>query len=236
MVVGKAAVFDVDGTLVDSVDQHARAWQDALRDFGIECTFDAARAQVGKGADQILPVFMPQDSVDSQGEKIVAHRLRIFRSKYLPQIQPFPCVRELFERIHANGMRIALASSAKADELDGYVRLVHVEGLVDVQVSSNDAKRSKPYPDIFLAALQKLNGITASEAVAVGDTPYDAEAARSAQMRAIGLLCGGFPEHGLREAGCEAIYRDPEDLLGRFDESPLIAQKSPAGGGLLLRN
>ena len=216
-----AVVFDVDGTLVDSVDQHARAWQDALRDFGIECAFETARRQVGKGADQILPVFMPEERVKSQGDDIVAHRLEIVRSRYLPEIKPFPCVPELFERIHAAGMRIALASSARAEELEGYVRLIHVEGMIDVRVSSTDAKRSKPYPDIFLAALERLDGVAASQAVAVGDTPYDAEAARSAEMQAIGVLCGGFPEDGLRAAGCEAIYRDPEYLLRRFDESPL---------------
>ena len=219
----KAVVFDVDGTLVDSVDQHARAWQDALADFGIRCSFEEARAQVGKGADQILPVFMPEERARSQGDEIVAHRLKIFRSKYLPELKPFPCVRELFERIHARGVCIALASSAKAEELDGYVRLIHVEGLVDVQISSNDAKRSKPYPDIFLAALERLDGAPALTAVAIGDTPYDAEAARAAGMNVIGVLCGGFPEKDLRASGCTAIYRDPEDLLRRFNDSVLAA-------------
>ena len=219
----KAVVFDVDGTLVDSVDQHARAWQDALGDYGIQCSFEEARAQVGKGADQILPVFMPEHRVRSQGEEIVAHRLEIFRTKYLPELKPFPCVRELFERIHAAGMRIALASSAKAEELEGYVRLIHVEGLVDIQISSNDAKRSKPFPDIFLAALERLYGVAASDAVAIGDTPYDAQAAREAGMNVIGVLCGGFAEKDLRASGCTAIYRDPEDLLRRFDDSILAA-------------
>ena len=218
MSVVKAVVFDVDGTLVDSVHQHACAWRDAFRDYNIECTYEAARAQVGKGADQILPMFMPEDLVRSRGEEIVAHRLETFRSKYLSELKPFPCVRELFERIHEAGMQIALASSARAEELEGYVRLVHVEGLVDVQVSSNDARRSKPYPDIYLAALNRLGDVRASEAVAVGDTPYDAEAARAAEMRVVGVLCGGFQEQSLRAAGCEAIYRDPKDLLRNFND------------------
>ena len=219
----KAVVFDVDGTLIDSVDQHARAWVDALRDFAVECSFEQVRPQIGKGGDQILPIFLPPDRVEREGEEILAHRLELFDSRYLKELRAFPHVRELFETIRASGRRTALATSAKSEELEKYLRLINIEGLVDAQVSSSEAEKSKPHPDIFLAAVNKLESIPASECVAVGDTPYDAEAARRAGMRVIGVLCGGFPEADLREAGCEAIYRDPEDLLRRFSESAIAA-------------
>ena len=217
----KAVIFDVDGTLVDSVDQHAHAWVDALRDFGVDCTFEQLRPQIGKGADQILPLFLPAAQIEREGEKLVAHRLRVFKTRYLPELRPFPCVRELFDAIRTSGRRTALATSAKAEELANYLRLIGIEGMVDAQASSSDAEKSKPHPDIFLAALGKLQTVDAGECVAVGDTPYDAEAARKAGMRVIGVLCGGFPEADLRRAGCEAIYRDPEDLLHRLHTSPL---------------
>ncbi len=92
---------------------------------------------------------------------------------------------------------------------------------MDVATSSDDADRSKPHPDIFEAALEKLDGAPRDAIIVIGDTPYDAEAAAKAGLRTVGLLCGGFPEADLRSAGCVAIYRDPEDLLNRFAQSPL---------------
>lgn len=209
-------MFDVDGTLIDSVDFHARAWQDALTDFGIACTFEQARRQVGKGADQILPVFIPEDQVETLGKQIVEHRLKLFEERYAPKLQAFPCVPELFAEAHRRGLRVALASSAKAEELDQYVQLIHVEGMVDSQVSSNDAKRSKPFPDIFLAAFHNL-GLEPEETLVIGDTPYDGEAARSAGAPFVAVLCGGFPEEELRASGARTVVQDPCDLLRSLD-------------------
>ena len=139
-------------------------------------------------------------------------------------MKPFPGVRELFERIKADGLRIALASSAKKEELERYKEIAGIADLVDAETSSDDAEKSKPHPDIFEAALERLEGVAADEAIAVGDTPYDAEAAGKAGIRTIGLLCGGWPEAELREAGCVAIYRDPADLLRQYDRSPLAGR------------
>jgi beta-phosphoglucomutase-like phosphatase (HAD superfamily) len=102
--------------------------------------------------------------------------------------------------------------------------LAHIVGLVDAQVTSDDAHRSKPCPDIFQAALAKLNDIDPAHALVVGDSPYDAEAARHARLRMIGLRCGEFPESGLRAAGCNVIFDDPQDLLRNFERSPLADQ------------
>ena len=222
----KAVIFDVDGTLVDSVGLHAQAWVDAFQEFGHEVSFADARRQIGKGGDQLLPVFMDRAEIAARGEALEKRRGEILKERYLPQIKPFPQVRELFERIEAAGLRIALASSAKAEELQTYKRLTRIEGLVEVETSSSDAEKSKPHPDIFQAAMQRLGGaVQPADAVVVGDTPYDAEAAGKAGLRTIGMLCGGWSEAELRDAGCIATYRDPADLLARFDQSPLAARQ-----------
>jgi phosphoglycolate phosphatase-like HAD superfamily hydrolase len=140
----------------------------------------------------------------------------VFKGRYLPHVTAFPGVGALFLRLRCDHRRIALASSAKDDELETYKRIAHIEGLADVQTSSDDAEKSKPYPDIFQAAMERLEGIEPSDVIVVGDTPYDAEVAHKPGLRTIGLLCGGFPEQDLRRAGCVAIYRDPADLLRHY--------------------
>ncbi len=215
----KAAIFDIDGTLVDSVDLHARAWQEAFQHFGHEFTFDQIRGQIGKGGDQLLPVFLSKDEVKSRGEEIQKYRGELFMREYMSQVKPFPDVRALFERILGQGWKIALASSAKEKEVQIYKDLVHVSDLLDSEASAEDAHKSKPHPDIFLAAVKHLKDVSPEDCVAVGDTPYDAEAALKAGMTVVGVLSGGFPEAQLREAGCREIYEGPADLLRRYDTS-----------------
>jgi HAD superfamily hydrolase (TIGR01549 family) len=218
----KAVIFDMDGTLVDSVDLHAKAWQDAFRDFGHEFDFKAIRDQIGKGGDQLLPVFLTREEIDEIGPDLEEHRGHVLKERYLSQIKAFPKVTELFHRIRADDIKIVLASSAKAQELRTYEKIAGIEGLVDVETSSDDAEKSKPHPDIFQAAMAKLGGTHKSEIVVIGDAPYDAEAAGKAGLRTIGFRCGGFAEAALRDAGCFAIYDGPADLLARYDESPLV--------------
>ncbi len=217
----KAILFDVDGTLVDSVDLHAHAWQDAFREIGKEIGFENIRAQIGKGSDTLLPEFLTKAELEKYREKLEKSRGEIFKHHYLERVQPFPGVRELFERLRGDGWRIALASSGVEDEVAHHRQLCGIDDLVDVQTTTDDADRSKPHPDIFEAVLEKLPGISARDAIAIGDTPYDAQAAGKAGIRTIGLLCGGFPEEELRAAGVEAVFRDPADLLARLAESPL---------------
>jgi len=178
----KAVTFDVDGALVDFVDLPAQAWRDAFREHGRDIAFDSIRGQIGKGGDQLMPEFL------SKGD-----------------IEAFPGVRALFERLRAERPRIALASSAKEDELETYKETADIGDLVDEQTSSDDADSSKPHPDIFLAALEKLGNPDPRDAIVVGGTPYDAEAAGKAGLRMVGVPCGGFPEDGLRKAGCIAV-------------------------------
>lgn len=225
----KAAIFDIDGTLIDSVDLHAKAWQEIFKKYGKDVPFDKVRRQIGKGGDQLLPVFFSEDELKRFGKKMEKERGELFKREYLPKVKPFPRVRELFERILKDGKRVALASSAKGDELESYKRIAHIEDLVEEETSKDDAEESKPQPDIFEAALTKLGDINPSEAIVVGDTQYDAEAAGKAGIETVGVLCGGWSEDDLRAAGCIAIYRDPADLLAHYEQSPLNASSKKIG-------
>ncbi len=217
----QAIIFDLDGTLLDSVDLHAKAWVDAFQQFGHQVSYEKVRSDIGKGADQLMPDFLSQEEIEKIGEDLQEVRSEIFKTKYLSQVKPFPKVRELFEKITANGQKPAVASSASGEQLEKFKKIAGIEDLIQAESSSEDAEKSKPHPDIFLAAMKRLEAIKPSEMIAVGDTPYDAESAGKAGLRTVGVLCGGFPEADLREAGCVAIYAGPEDLLNNFESSPL---------------
>jgi beta-phosphoglucomutase-like phosphatase (HAD superfamily) len=152
----RTIIFDIDGTILDSVDLHAKAWQEAFAHFGYNFSFERIRSQIGKGGDQLLPVFLSEEEQKSKGDEIKQYRSDLFKKKYLAQVKPFPGVRDLFLKIKSNGQKSALASSAKGDELKVFARIAGVEDLVDVSSSSEDAEKSKPHPDIFEATLAKL--------------------------------------------------------------------------------
>ena len=194
----EAVIFDIDGTLIDSVDLHAEAWQVALGHFGHEHPFARVRHEIGKGGDQLMLALLPHDLVDGRGEEIEKYRADLFKRDYLSRVRPFPGVRELFERIKGEGLRIALGSSAKGDELEIYKGIADIAGICEAETSSDDAERSKPHPDIFEAAIEQLGGVAPADVIVIGDTPYDAQAASKAGLRTIGMLCGGFPEEELR--------------------------------------
>jgi phosphoglycolate phosphatase-like HAD superfamily hydrolase len=190
----KAVIFDVDGTLVDSVDAHAHAWQDAFNAFGHDFAFEKIRSQIGKGGDQWMPVILSREEVEAQGSDIERFRAGILKARYFPTIHGFPKVRELFEKLIAANVDIVLASSAKKDELGFYKKIAGIDDLVEKETSSDDVDKSKPHPDIFEAALTLLPGIEKADIRVVGDTPYDAEAAGKIGLLTIGVLCGGFAE------------------------------------------
>jgi HAD superfamily hydrolase (TIGR01549 family) len=192
-----------------------------LEKFGKRVTFDEVRRQIGKGADQLMPVFLSKEEFARFGGELDDYRSGLFKRDYLPRVKGFPKVRELFQRLKRDNKKVALASSAKGEELDSYKRIARIDDIVKTETSSDDAERSKPYPDIFQAALASLPGVAIEEIVVIGDTPYDAEAASKAKLRTIGFLCGGWKEEELRRAGCIAVYRDPADLLANYEASPL---------------
>lgn len=216
----KAAIFDVDGTLVDSNDYHARAWQRAFAHFGVNAAFAAIRKQIGKGGDQLMPIFLSEQQVTKFGEPLGKFRDELYMREYMPRVQAFPQVRDLLERIREQGLRIALATSAKDKELEANKKIAHIDDLVEHETKKDDVESSKPEPDVFAAALEKLM-VDADEAIAVGDTPYDAEACNKIHLRTIGFTCGGWREQDLRKAGCVEVYRDAAHLLADFATSSL---------------
>lgn len=215
----RAVLFDVDGTLVDSVDSHAIAWQEAFAAFGHEIELRRIRNQIGKGGDELIPVFLTASERRRHAREIEAYRLATFRAKYLPKIAPFAQVRALFARLRKDGWKLALASSSNRDDLTFFIKRLGVGAMLDVVTTTEDAHRSKPKPDIFLAAKTRLQSVDASSCIVVGDSPYDHIAARRAGMISIGLLSGGFPGSRLRAAGAAEIYHDVADLLLRYRTS-----------------
>src|SRR6195952_2616804 len=216
----KAAIFDVDGTLLDSVDLHALAWHEAMVKFGHDVGFEQARGQIGKGGDKLIPHFLSEDAERDHGKEMEEWRGRRFKSEYMPLVRPFSAVPDLLRRVRDAGLRIAVASSAKKDEVDKYLDIARIADLVDLTTSSDDAAESKPAPDIFEIVLKKLD-IAGADAVAIGDTPYDAEAAGKARVTTVGVLCGGFTEISLRQAGCVEVYPGPAAMLACFEDSLL---------------
>lgn len=217
----RAVILDVDGTLVDSNDAHARAWADALHAYGYDVPFERIRPLIGMGGDKLLPRVAGIEKASDMGKKIDARRQRIFTQHYLPNLRAFLNVRELVQRMQQDGLEVGIASSAKAEELDQLLKVAHVDDLIAHATSSADADESKPDPDIVQAAVDKL-GCPVEEVIMVGDTPYDVEAAQRAGMRMIAVRCGGWDDDGLR--GAAAIYDSPADLLAHYNQSPLAAQ------------
>jgi HAD superfamily hydrolase (TIGR01549 family) len=214
----RAFIFDIDGTLVDSNELHVDSWDRAFRHFGKQFPRDVLRAHIGKGTDQYLPAFPTPDEIERFGKELDEYRSEIFRKEYLPRVRPFSKVRELFQRIRDDGKRILLASSGKEEDTKYYTeKLLKIDKLIDGYTDAADADRSKPAPDIFTASLEKLDGAAADEAITVGDTRFDIEAAAKARLKTIALTCGGTTEAVLRSAGAIAIYRDPADLLAHYD-------------------
>jgi HAD superfamily hydrolase (TIGR01549 family) len=219
-----ALIFDIDGTLIDSVDLHARAWQESLRHFGFTVSFQVVRDQIGKGGDELLPTFLTEEEITKLGDELKNWRGEHFKKNYLHEVVPFKGAHELLVRVKDSGRKLAAGSSAHKDELDVYIGLLKAKELFDVVTSSDDADRAKPHPDIFEAALKKL-GELPQNVMVVGDSPYDSEAASKAKIVAIGFLCGGFPRDWLLQSGVTEIYEGPEDLLQRFDDSVITCPR-----------
>ncbi|MGQ0655065.1 MAG: HAD family hydrolase, partial [Betaproteobacteria bacterium] len=150
----KAALLDVDGTLVDSNDLHVEAWRDAFHCYGKELTREEIHAQLGKGGDQLVQALLSKEEAQRIGKKVDALHVELFVDRYQPRERPLPGVRELLERMKAGGMRIVLASSAKEKELKGHLEVLKIDHLLDGKTTADAADHSKPCPDIFEAALE----------------------------------------------------------------------------------
>lgn len=211
-------LLDIDGTLVDSNDAHAASWVDTLADFGFAVPFTRVRSLIGKGSDKLLPELTDIESDSLLGRAITHARAARFAQHYLPKIEPFPKAKELISRVHGDGYRIVIATSAAEDEMAGLLHVAEVEPWLYERTSSQDAAQSKPDPDIIEAALARAD-VPAAAAIMLGDTPYDVSAATHAGVRTVALRCGGWREEALR--GAIAVYDDPADLLAQYKDSPL---------------
>lgn len=224
----RGVILDVDGTLVDSNDAHARSWVKALHEHGIDVPFDKVRRLIGMGGDKLLPAVTGIAEDTRQGKAITRRRKEIFEERYLPHLEPTRGAQELIEALHGRGLKLAVASSAKPDELEPLLRICGAEGLIGPRTSSGDADRSKPDPDIVHVALGRI-ALGPHEAIMLGDTPYDIEAAGRARVGTVALRCGGWGNPQL--SGALAIYEDPADLRAHLDESPFVKGASGAGRG-----
>lgn len=213
----KNCIFDIDGTLLDSNEYHARAWLEAFAAYGKRISLKKLRLCMGEGGDQLLPEFLDKKEIKEIGEELDKLSGEIFKRKYLAKVRPFPKVRQLFKKIRQRGVRIALASSGDANEVKKYEKIARVRDLVEHSTSADDADRSKPSPDIFRAALKLLGHPKHDSVLVIGDSPFDAMAARKAKLTAIGVLCGGFSKRILKAHGCRNVYKDPADLLRNIE-------------------
>lgn len=216
-------LFDVDGTLVDSNDLHAEAWMKALVKFGHVVNANEIKPWIGKGGDKILADLIGLDPEGSEAKAIGDLRAEIFKTQYVSRVKAFPCARELLHDLKAQGFQIAIATSARDDELEAILKSSGLEGIFPKSTSSDDADRSKPDPDIILAALKKTKA-KASDTIMIGDTPYDIEAARAAAVACVAVRSGDWSDSSLSKA--IHIYDDLAHIYSSLrDERSAIASR-----------
>jgi len=222
----RAAIFDVDGTLIDSNGAHAQAWSEAFAAEGFDVPAARVLPLIGMGGDKLLPALLRVAKDSPTGKRLSERRGQIFAERYLPALQPFARVADLLRRLHSAGLQIAVASSSEPDELRGLLQRTGVPELFEEATSAGDAPQSKPSPDILHAALQRCHAAPA-EAILTGDTAYDVQAGRDAGVPVIGVRCGGWGDEGL--FGAIAVYDDPADLLAHIERTPFASIAVRAG-------
>ena len=213
----RGVILDVDGTLVDSNDAHAKAWIAAMAENGYRIPFEAVRKLIGMGGDKLLPLTINVEEKSPIGKRIGKRRKEIFMKEHLPRLFPTPGAEELLAELSQRGWRMVVASSATEEELTPLLRRCRADWFIESKTSSDDAENSKPDPDIIHAALGRLK-MPPGDALMLGDTPYDIEAAGRAGVKTVAFRCGGWKDDGLK--GAIAVYDGPADLLARFDGSP----------------
>lgn len=214
----RGVIFDIDGTLVDSNDAHALAWVDTFHEAGYDVPFEVVRPLIGMGGDKLLPKTVGKKHDTREGKALSERRSEIFRRKYLSGLRPLPGSRALVERVRNKGLKPVVATSAKDEELKGLLEAAKVADLMEEKATASDAKRSKPDPDIVVAAIEQAD-IDPSDLVMIGDTPYDIEAATRAGVRIIGFRSGGWGDQDL--SGAVEIYDGPQHLLELYSSSLL---------------
>lgn len=217
----QGVLIDIDGTLVISNDAHAHAYVEAFTEQGYEIKFAAVRPLIGMGSDQVIPrIVAGIDGKKGIGKEIADRRKELIIKKYSSSLAPAPGSRDLIQRLKQDGFKLVVASSATREELSSLLKAAKVEDLLSEipQTTADDAEASKPEPDLIEAALSK-GQLQPEQAIMLGDTPYDIQAAAAAGVKVIAFRCGDFDDAQLADA--IAIYNDPADLLQHYEESPL---------------
>jgi HAD superfamily hydrolase (TIGR01549 family) len=212
-----AAILDVDGTLVDTNYQHALAWYRAFLANGIALPVWRIHRGIGMGGDQLVSALCGDEGEREHGDAVREAEGDLYM-ELIDEVRPFRDARRLVEHLHGNGHPVVLASSAKSREVDHYLDLLHVRATVDGWTTSADVERTKPHPDLVAAAKEKAGG---GEAVMVGDSTWDCEAARRAKIKSIGVLTGGFSDKELLEAGAAKVYESIQEMRCQLDGTPL---------------
>jgi phosphoglycolate phosphatase-like HAD superfamily hydrolase len=215
----RGCLLDVDGTLIDSNDAHARSWVDVLTEYEFDVTYAQIRALIGMGGDKLVRAVTGLDVEKGRGKELVQRRTERFRRDYLPSLRATAGAHELVARMKGAGLRLVIATSARDQELNALLEQAGLSELIRRRTTSDDAEESKPDPDIVHAALRR-GELDPASTVMLGDTPYDIEAATRAGVDAIALRCGGWwADDAL--GGSIAIYDDPAELVREYARSPL---------------
>lgn len=213
------AVLDIDGTLVDTNYQHAIAWYRAFRQHGIVLPIWRIHRHIGMGGDQVVGALTDERTEREKGDDIRASEKTLY-FQLIDEVQPMNGSRELIEQLKARGHTVILASSAKQDEVDHYLDLLDARGLADDWTTSADVESTKPAPDLVTSALERAGG-SPEDAVMVGDTPWDVEAAAKAGVPTVAVLTGGFAMSELEEAGAKAVFESVDELCQKLEQTPL---------------
>ena len=216
--MSRAALLDVDGTLIDANYHHALAWYRAFRRCGIVLPLWRIHRHVGMGGDQLVPALVGEELDEKRGEEIREARDEAY-SELIGEVEPLEGARGLIEDLKGRGLTVVLASSSPQKEIDHYLDLLDGRGLADCWTTKDDVESTKPEPDLVHAALEKAD---AREGVMVGDTPWDIESARKAGVDTVCVVTGGFCEQELRDAGAVGVFESVEALRRRLDETPLV--------------
>ncbi len=211
------AIFDVDGTLVDSNYQHALAWFRAFRRYDITLPMWRIHRGIGMGGDLFVPGVAGREVEEAHGDDLRAAWVEEF-DDLIDEIQPFEGVTELLAEIKARGFRLVLASSGKAQHVEVFLNLIDGKSVADAWTTADDVEKSKPEPDIVAAALAKVEG---SGGVMVGDSVYDCEAAANADVETIAVLTGGFSDSELIKSGARIVFSSIVELRQGLSWTPL---------------
>ena len=211
------AILDVDGTLVDTNYHHAIAWYRAFTQHDVGLPVWRIHRAIGMGGDHLVAALAGDDVEKEQGDDIRTAEKALYMA-LIHEVRPLPDARRLIEAMKDRGHRVVLASSAKQREIDHYLDLLDARELADDWTSSADVERTKPDPDLVHTALEKVGG---GDAVMVGDSVWDCEAAARAGIPTVAVLTGGFAESELRQAGATHVFESLRDLLDSLNETPL---------------